>query len=171
MLEYPFTFVLSLLFMLLLVSSCHLIAAFISIVGFSLGVYVLILSDAPTAIAREAGIKYFYLSTASSGLMIYGIFLLFVSAGTCNFIELGTVLYEVSENTAAAGGLLSLALALLFTGVFFKLSAFPGHLWAPDVYEGAPDSVTALLMLPVKVAALGFVINLVVLALEPVAAV
>jgi NADH-quinone oxidoreductase subunit N len=169
MLEYPFTFVLSLLFMLLLVSSNHLIAAFISIVGFSLGLYVLVLSDAPTAIAREAGIKYFYLSTASSGLTIYGIFLLFVSTGTCNFIELGTTLYLAVENVAAAKDLLALAFLLLFTGLCFKLSAYPGHLWAPDVYEGAPDPITALFMLPVKVAVFGFVVNLVMLALEPVA--
>ena len=154
--------------MLLLVSSCHLVAAFISIVGFSLGLYVLILSDAPTAVAREAGIKYFYLSTASSGLMIYGIFLLFVSTGTCDFMELGATLYALGENIVAANELLSLALTLLFTGLFFKLSAFPGHLWAPEVYEGAPDAVTALFMLPVKVAVLGFVINLVMTALEPV---
>jgi len=128
LLEYPIILTTAIFFMLLLVGSNHLVSAFLSLVGFSLNLYVLILFDAPSAIAREAGVKYFYLSTISSGLILYGIFLLFVILGTGNFYEMQQVL---SSNTAFAetnSELLQLAIAFVLIGLFFKLSSFPGHL-------------------------------------------
>lgn len=128
LLEYPVILTLAIFFMLLLVSSSHLISGFLSLVGFSLNLYVLILFDAKHAIAREAGVKYFYLSTLSSGLMLYGIFLIFIVLGTGQFQEIGQILSTDTELTAVAGNILQIALVFLFTGLFFKLSAFPGHL-------------------------------------------
>lgn len=128
LLEYPVTLTLAVLFMLLLVSAGHLISAFLALVGFSLNLYVLILFDATTAVAREAGVKYFYLSTISSGLMLYGIFLIFLITGTGHFLDISQILATEGELVAIAEPLLQLALTFLFVGLFFKLSAFPGHL-------------------------------------------
>lgn len=128
LLEYPLVLTLAILFMLLLVSSGHLISAFLTLVGFSLNLYVLILFDATAATAREAGIKYFYLSTISSGLILYGIFLIFIVTGTAHLYEIGHFLSTEPELVENSASLLQLALVLLLVGLFFKLSAFPGHL-------------------------------------------
>lgn len=128
LLEYPLVLALALLFMLLLIGSSNLITAFLAVVGFSLNLYVLVLFDAADSVAREAGAKYFYLSTFSSGLMIYGIFVLFVLAGTANYREMGQIFLANSEVTTYHVNLLQAGVMLLLTGLFFKLSAFPGHL-------------------------------------------
>jgi NADH-quinone oxidoreductase subunit N len=167
LLEYPVVMTLAVLFMLLLVGAGHLISAFLALVGFSLNLYVLILFDATSAVAREAGIKYFYLSTISSGLMLYGTFLLFLVLGSGHFFEIGQILATETELIAAASNLLQLGLTFLLIGLFFKLSAFPGHLWAAEVYEGSPDPITAFFMLPVKVAVLAFLLQLLTTAFEP----
>lgn len=128
LLEYTTIMVLSLLFMAFLIGSSHLIACFLALVGFSLNLYVLIFFDATAAIAREAGIKYFYLSTLSSGLVLYGVFLVFLSLCTGQFHEVGQIISTDSEIARIAAGVLHTACTFLFVGLFFKLSAFPGHL-------------------------------------------
>lgn len=128
LLEYPLVLVLAVLFMLLLVGAGHLISAFLALVGFSLNLYVLVLFDAPTAVAREAGIKYFYLSTFSSGLILYGVFLMFFVLGTGHFCEIGQLLATTPELLGNGQHLLRYAILFLLIGLFFKLSAFPGHM-------------------------------------------
>jgi NADH-quinone oxidoreductase subunit N len=128
LLEYPLVLTLAVLFMLLLVGSNHLVAAFISLVGFSLNLYVLVLFDASSAVAREAGVKYFYLSTISSGLILYGIFLLYIISGTGRFYEMQVALSTIVASSGPENSLLSLGITLILIGLFFKLSAFPGHL-------------------------------------------
>jgi NADH-quinone oxidoreductase subunit N len=75
--------------MVMLVESGHLISAFLALVGFSLNLYVLVLFDAASAIAREAGIKYFYLSTISSGLILYSTFLVFMLVTSGHVYDIG----------------------------------------------------------------------------------
>jgi hypothetical protein len=128
LLEYPIVLSTAILFMLLLVGSNHLVSAFLSLVGFSLNLYVLILIDASSAIAREAGVKYFYLSTISSGLILYGTFLLYVVLGTGRFYEMQQALSLVVAASGDESNLLQLAISFILVGLFFKLSAFPGHL-------------------------------------------
>lgn len=128
LLEYPLVLVLAILFMLLLIGAGHLISAFLALVGFSLNLYVLILFDAPTAVAREGGIKYFYLSTFSSGLILYGVFLMFFVLGTGHFREIGQLLATSPELLGNGQYLLQYGILFLLVGLFFKLSAFPGHL-------------------------------------------
>lgn len=159
LLEFPLVLALSLLFLLFLLSSSHLFTAFLSIVGFSLNTYVLIFFEANrSATARESGIKYFYLSAFSSGLIIYGIFLIFLVFGTGHLMEIRKILACQPELLLNGLDLLRIGIAFLLFGLFFKLSAFPGHLWAPEVYDGAPDAVMGFFMVPVKVAVLTFVI-------------
>jgi len=165
-LEYPIIFSLATIFMLLLIGTINLVAAFVAIVGFSLNLYVLILTDANSTVAREAGAKYFYLSTLSSGLILYGIFLFFLVTNTVQFFDLNFCISITSLNTVSEAAL-KVAVLLLLSGLAFKLSAVPGHLWAADVYEGSPDPITGFLMLPVKISVLAFTLQLLVTALAP----
>jgi NADH-quinone oxidoreductase subunit N len=158
LLEYPIMLLIALLFMLLLVGANHVIAAFFSIAGFSLCLYVLVFSDAALKVAREAGIKYFFLSTLTNGLLVYGMFLIYATTGTGNLDELALIL-QPSDFTKSIG-LLGVGVTFTLTGLLFKLSAFPGHLWAPDVYEGSPTPVIAFFMLPVKISVFAFFLRL-----------
>jgi NADH-quinone oxidoreductase subunit N len=169
--EYPLVLTLATLFLLLLIGSGHLISAFLALVGFSLNLYVLVLFDAITVVAREAGIKYFYLSILSSGLMIYSIFLFLLTLGTGNLIEIAQYLPTDLELSATGDNVLHLAVVFLLIGLFFKLAAFPGHLWAAEVYEGSPDPITGFFMLPVKIAVLGFVMHLLAVTLASAVAI
>lgn len=126
LLEYPLIVGLSLVFMLVLIGTHHLVSAFLCIVGFSLNLYVLILFDAPEAVAREAGIKYYYLSTFSSGLILYGTFLIFMTLKTLNFKIIDQILFSLPHTHNM--NLINTGALLILLGLFFKLSAFPGHL-------------------------------------------
>lgn len=159
LLEYPLIIVFAYFFMILMLDANDLVCGFFSLIGFSLNIYVLVLFDAPESVAREAGVKYYYLSTFSSGLMLYGIFLVFVVLRTAHYAEIGAALYSFKNIYLNYTFPLVSGVALFFVGVFFKLSAFPGHLWAADVYEGSSGVVVAFFMLPVKIAVLSFLIN------------
>jgi NADH-quinone oxidoreductase subunit N len=119
--------------------------------------------------AREGGIKYFYLSAFSSGLMIYGIFLLFTSLGTGQFQEMNQALIANFGSLVLKEISIRFGILFLLIGIFFKLSAFPGHLWAAEIYEGSSDPVMAFFMVPVKVAMLAFTIQLLAVGLSSVA--
>ena len=128
LLEFPILLTQAILFMLLLISASHLISAFIALIGFSLNLYVLILFDGAAHASREAGIKYYYLSTFSSGLMIYGMFLIYIILSTGNFDEIANGLRNSAALVEENLSLLHLAIILTLVGFSFKLSAFPGHL-------------------------------------------
>lgn len=126
LLEYPIMVALTTFFMLLLISANHVMSMFLSLVGFSLGLYVLILYDANKRPSREAGLKYYYLSTLSSGFILYGILLLYSLTGSGDFDQL-FLLFNAKVHFQE-NALLRIAILLVLAGFFFKLSAFPGHL-------------------------------------------
>lgn len=176
--EYPILFAFSLWFLELLVLSNHVIITFIGLVGFSLNLYVRISLFGPTTIYKthpiifnesarqEASIKYFYLSTFSSSFLLLTFLLFYFLARTGNWMEISWwIVFSAQPNTRGPNtrGALHLAghnlkylaiLALLFAFAF-KISAFPSHFWAPEVYQGSSNSVTSFIILPVKIAALG----------------
>jgi NADH-quinone oxidoreductase subunit N len=162
--EYPLILSFATLFLMFLIGSNHLIVTFFALVGFSLNLYVLVLLDAPSAAAQEAGVKYYYLSTFSSGLVLYGIVLLFMSSGSAQFDE---IVQQLGTNKELSSQMLVSGVTFLLIGFFFKLSAFPGHMWAPEVYDGAPNPIMGYFMLPVKVAVLVAVMQLLTVALKP----
>lgn len=127
LLDFAAVFILTTVFRRLLIRSANFRSAFRVIVGFSLNLYVLIFFGGALGSGREAGVKYYYLSTFSSGLRIYGIFLVLVLLETLNFVDVADALTDraFTKKTLA---LLGVRLGLLLTGIFFKLSAFPGHL-------------------------------------------
>jgi NADH-quinone oxidoreductase subunit N len=172
--EYPVLVVFSMLFLCLLISSYNFISMFISIVGFSLNLYVLLLIDKHPA-SREAGVKYFYLSTFSTGLMLFGIFILYfvfhttdfyffklLSSGNTSILPSATLidLHIPNLTSSFVSNITLTAISFIMIGFFFKLAAFPCHWWTPEVYDGSPDPVMAFFILPVKIATFGFFVRL-----------
>jgi len=156
--EFPIIIQLFLFFTAVLVCANDFMIAFLSIVGFSLTIYVLILTDFLYHNSREAAIKYFYLSAVSSGLLGFGIWLIYITFLSTNFVEITWIL-QIWDFTTQTELLYTMLYFLLF-GLFFKLAAFPCHLWAAEIYEGSPQTVMALFVLPIKIAVLIFIFKL-----------
>lgn len=138
------------LLLLILVSANNLMLLFLSLAGFSLNLYILVLYDGADAASREASLKYFYLSTLSAGMILFGILLIYTTIGDVTYFAIR--FYMDSGVDSHAQTVLSAGVIFILLGFFFKLSAFPGHLWAVEVYEGSPLPVMAFFILPVKVA-------------------
>ena len=118
----------------------------------SLSLYVLAAIDRNNLRSSEAGIKYFVLSALSSGLLLYGCSLLYGFTGSTNFDVIQNDL--VSKNTGAV-----FAMVFILVGLAFKVSAVPFHMWTPDVYEGAPTSITNFFAVVPKIAGLAVIIR------------
>ena len=101
--------------------------------------------------SAEAGLKYFILGALASGILLYGVALLYGFSGTTNFDGIAQVFRQATPHDVQVGRLMGLIFVL--SGLFFKASIVPFHMWTPDVYEGAPTSVTALMSAGVKAAA------------------
>src|SRR5881394_600890 len=118
-----------------------LISLYISLELMAVTFYVLVAFTKRQRRSNEAGMKYFLLGAFSSGILIYGMSLLYGVTGSTN---LGVIGQSVS-NVAELRPLLLIGMIALAAGLFFKVAAVPFHMWAPDAYEGAPTSVTAFL--------------------------
>ena len=162
LLEYPVLILLTTLFLMILVSSYNLMTLFLALIGFSLNIYVLLLYDSFNHSSREAGIKYYYLSTFSSGLIISGIFFAYLIFHSTSFISISWILHNWSAfgTLHSKNILLYIMMYFLVFGFLFKLAAFPCHLWAPEVYDGSPHPITAIFVLPIKIATFGLFLRL-----------
>jgi NADH-quinone oxidoreductase subunit N len=162
LMEYPVLFLLLSFFLIALISAYNLITIFLAIIGFSLTIYVFLLYDAYNHASREAGIKYFYLSTFSSGLLISGIFFAYLIFHNTNFLLITWQLYNWnwSQMLLFKTMLFHFMIYFITFGFLFKLAAFPCHLWAPEIYDGSPHPITALFILPIKIATLGLFLRL-----------
>lgn len=149
-LEFSLVIMLGVLLLLLLVSANNLMLLFLTLAGFSLNLYILVLYDGADAASREASLKYFYLSTLSAGMILFGILLIYTTVGDVSYSAIQ--LYMDSRVDSYARTVMGTGVLFILLGFFFKLSAFPGHLWAVEVYEGSPLPVMAFFILPVKVA-------------------
>ncbi len=150
--EYPIIILLSILGMFFMVSSNDLILFYLGLELQSLSLYVLATIDRNNLRSSEAGIKYFVLSALSSGLLLYGCSLLYGFTGSTNFDVIQNDL--VSKNTGAV-----FAMVFILVGLAFKVSAVPFHMWTPDVYEGAPTSITNFFAVVPKIAGLAVIIR------------
>lgn len=121
-----------------------LIALYIALELMALTFYVLVAFTKKEKRTNEAAMKYFLLGAFSSGVLLYGMSLLYGVAGSTNLGEIGTAIGAMSSNPQLRP-LLLLGMIALAAGLFFKVAAVPFHMWAPDAYEGAPTSVTAFL--------------------------
>lgn len=153
--EYPVLIVLATLGMLMMVSSNNLIALYLGIELQSLALYVLAAISRDSARATEAGLKYFVLGALSSGMLLYGCSLIYGYTGSTSFPEIATAVGDMEQVSL---GLL-FGLVFLTAGLAFKVSAVPFHMWTPDVYEGAPTSVTAFFAVAPKIAAMALFVR------------
>jgi len=149
--EFSSLILLSVVGMVFLFASDHLILNFIGLETMSLAVYVLVGSHKKNTKSNEAAVKYYILGSVASAILLYGIALFYGAFGT---LKLSQLAYVVSAPELAY--LPKIALGLILTGLFFKLAIVPFHFWAPDVYQGAPAPVTGFMATGVKAAALGF---------------
>ena len=150
--EYPIIILLSILGMFFMVSANDLILFYLGLELQSLALYILASIDRDNLRSTESGIKYFVLSALSSGLLLYGCSLLYGFTGSTNFDLIASQL--IKENTGAV-----FAMVFILVGLAFKVSAVPFHMWTPDVYEGAPTSITSFFAVVPKVAGLALFIK------------
>ena len=146
--EYPVLIALCAVGMMVMVSAGDLMALYMGLELQSLALYVIASLRRDSAKSTEAGLKYFVLGALSSGLLLYGASLVYGYAGTTLF----TGIIETADGLASLGLLLGLVFVL--SGMAFKISAVPFHMWTPDVYEGAPTPITAFFATAPKVAAM-----------------
>ena len=142
--------------MCLMTGAVELLVVFIALEISSISTYILAGYRKQTGRGPESAIKYFLLGSFATGFLLYGIALVFGATGT-------TQVYDIAHlaPNAPNHSLLLAALALMLVGVLFKVSAAPFHVWTPDVYEGAPSPVVALLSTAPKAAAFAFLLRLV----------
>ena len=148
--EYPILVALSVLGMMVMVAAGNLISLYMGLELQSLALYVIAAMRRDSVKSNEAGLKYFVLGALSSGLLLYGASLVYGYTGTTDFA--GILRVAGGEENLSVG--LLMGLAFVFTGLAFKVSAVPFHMWTPDVYEGAPTPVTAFFATAPKVAAM-----------------
>ena len=145
--EYFILILCSILGMLVMISSYDLIVFYIGLELQSLSLYVLAAFNRNQTKSSEAGLKYFILSALSSGLLLYGCSLIYGFSGSTNF-------YLISENIHSSEYGNVFGIVFILVGLAFKIAVVPFHMWAPDVYEGSPTSVTLFFAVVPKIAAL-----------------
>ncbi len=151
--EYPVLVLFAVLGMIVMVSAADLMTLYIGFELQSLALYIAAAIARDSLRSTEAGLKYFVLGGLASGLLLYGISLVYGFAGTTNFASLANIL----GNGAGYGTVVGVVFVLI--GLAFKISAAPFHMWAPDVYEGAPTPVTALFGTAPKAAAMALFLS------------
>mgnify|MGYP001399217052 CR=1 FL=1 len=145
--EYPILILSSILGMMVMISSNDLIVFYLGLELQSLALYVLASFNRDNVLSSESGLKYFVLSALSSGLLLYGCSLVYGFSGSTNFTYISTTSTNIEYGVI-------FGLVFIIVGLAFKISAVPFHMWAPDVYQGSPTSVTLFFAALPKVAAL-----------------
>ncbi|MCE8008813.1 NADH-quinone oxidoreductase subunit NuoN [Aestuariivita sp.] len=148
--EYPVLIVLATVGMMMMVSAGDLMALYMGLELQSLSLYVVASLRRDSAKSTEAGLKYFVLGALSSGLLLYGASLVYGYSGTTLF---SGIIQTATQEEISLGMLFGLIFVI--SGLAFKVSAVPFHMWTPDVYEGSPTPVTAFFATAPKVAAMG----------------
>ena len=147
--EYPILTTFSLLGMMVMLSANDLMLLYVSIELQSLSLYVLVALKRDSLKSSEAALKYFILGSIASAVILYGASMIYSVTGSTNY----TIIRETTLNNNSEI-VFSFGLILILSGIAFKLSAAPFHMWTPDVYEGSPTSVTTFLVTLPKLAAL-----------------
>jgi NADH-quinone oxidoreductase subunit N len=153
--EYPVLVVFAVLGMFVMVAAGDLMTLYLGFELQSLSLYICAALARDSLRSTEAGLKYFVLGALASGLLIYGISLVYGFAGTTNFAALAQEL--ISSHAAGYGTIIGIVFVLV--GLAFKISAAPFHMWTPDVYEGAPTPITALFGTAPKIAAMALMLS------------
>jgi NADH-quinone oxidoreductase subunit N len=147
--------------MMIMVSGQNMLTLYVGLELLSLSLYALVALDRDNAKATEAAMKYFVLGALASGMLLYGMSMVYGMTGSLNIVDINNALMNESKIHAV----LVLGLVFIVAGLAFKLGAVPFQMWVPDVYEGSPTAVTLLISSVPKLAAFAFIIRMLVQAL------
>ncbi len=159
--EYYLLVLFATLGMMVMISASHLLSLYLGLELMSLSLYALVALDRDSARATEAAMKYFVLGALASGLLLYGMSMIYGATGT---LEIGGVAQSIYQGTANKNVLL-FGMVFLVSGLAFKLGAAPFHMWIPDVYHGAPTAITLFVGSAPKLAAFAMAMRLLVYGL------
>jgi NADH-quinone oxidoreductase subunit N len=163
--EYYTLLLFSIAGMLLMAQASDLIIVFLALEMLSIPLYVLAAFDRPKVNSEEAGLKYFLLGAFSTGFIVYGIALVFGATDTTSLSAIVTAASKPTTNLL----LLTIGSALILVALGFKIAAVPFHMWTPDVYQGAPSSVTAFMAAGAKIAGFAALLRVFALAFPSIA--
>ena len=149
--------------MMVMISANHFLALYLGLELLSLSLYAMVALQRDSAIATEAAMKYFILGALASGLLLYGMSMLYGATGS---LDLGGVSNAIQSGNANKT-LLVFGLVFVVSGLAFKLGAVPFHMWVPDVYHGAPTAMTMLIGSAPKLATFAFVSRILVEGMQP----
>ncbi len=156
--EFPVLVMLATTGMMVMISANDLITLYVGLELQNLALYVVASFDRDSPRSSEAGLKYFVLGGLSSGMLLYGLSLVYGFAGTTGFADLA----RLFAGSAPVSSGLVVGLVFIIAGLAFKTSAVPFHMWTPDVYEGAPTPVSAFFAVAPKLAALALFIRVMI---------
>jgi NADH-quinone oxidoreductase subunit N len=152
--EFPILILFATIGMMIMVSATNLMTLYMGLELQSLALYVVAAFARDTLRSAEAGLKYFVLGSLASGLLLYGISLTYGFSGSMDFAHIAAALMTATPSVGLIFGMI-----FVICGLVFKMAAVPFHMWSPDVYEGSPSSVTALLGSAPKVAAVALLLR------------
>jgi len=149
--------------MMVMSSAYHLLSIYLGLELLSLSLYAMVAMHRESTFATEAAIKYFVLGALASGMLLYGISMIYGVTGSLQFMEIA----DTINNGAIDKVYLIYGMTFLIVGMAFKLGAAPFHMWVPDVYQGAPTSVTLFISSAPKLAAFAMTIRILSDGLSP----
>ncbi|MBS0510948.1 MAG: NADH-quinone oxidoreductase subunit NuoN [Proteobacteria bacterium] len=164
--EYYLLALLMTLGMMVMVTANHMLPMYIGLEMMSLALYTMVAFDRDSGRSTEAAMKYFVLGALASGLLLYGMSMVYGASGSLEFTGIAQAVY----NQAANQTVLLFGLVFLVAGIAFKLGVVPFHMWVPDVYQGAPTAVTLVIATAPKLAAFAMAMRLLVWGLFDLAA-
>jgi len=144
--------------MMIMVSATNMLTIYLGLELLALSLYAMVALDRDNSFAAEAAMKYFVLGALASGMLLYGISMIYGATGSLNLAVVNEVLVGGSDRSVGA----RFGLVFVVVGLAFKLGAVPFHMWVPDVYDGAPTSVTLFISTAPKIAAFAMLIRLLV---------
>src|SRR5262245_884062 len=161
--EYYALILFSTMGMMFMAGAVDLVTLYIGLETMAIATYVLVGFLRSNQRSNEASLKYFLLGAFSSGILLYGMSLLYGLAGSTRFANIA----EALSRRPASDPISLMAMITLSSGIFFKIAAVPFHQWTPDAYEGAPTSITAFMSVAVKAASFAMMVRILMIAIYP----
>jgi NADH-quinone oxidoreductase subunit N len=158
--EYYVLGLFAVLGMMVMASAYSFLMIYLGLELLSLSLYAMVAMQRESVAATEAAMKYFVMGALASGMLLYGISLVYGATGSIQLLEIGNLLQNSNPSMVV-----TLGLCFILAGVMFKFGAVPFHMWVPDVYQGAPTSVTLFIASAPKIAAFGITMRILVEAL------
>ena len=155
--------------MMVMISANHFLTLYLGLELMSLCLYSLVALNRDSAASTEAAMKYFVLGALASGLLLYGMSMIYGATGTLEITEVAKGAARILQGDQPSGAVLAFGLVFVVSGLAFKVGVVPFHMWIPDVYHGAPSAVTLFISTGPKLAAFAMAIRLLVNGLQPLA--